>query len=302
MGRGVAGRTKRYLAVWNSHPAAIIRIVDICLLFVAQTRKAKYVLAQHFICRAQEQREAMLRSVRVRNRVEIYSISKIKQEVIFMKKKKTTSLRRRDKLTKQLCVNAVMIALFFVLDFLAIRIGNNMKITFSGLPIIVSAIFYGPVAGMAVGFIGALLGQMATYGIGLTTIFWILPAAVRGLVVGLFAVCLKKKGIMYDVKFTNIFKAPKTTKRGLYRWFYDSVVWKAKIYPMLTMTVLVSSLIVTALNTIFLYPASKIDGYYHEGLITATLVWRIINSIITAFIYVIIIPKLLSGLNKALKK
>ncbi|MBQ9765694.1 MAG: folate family ECF transporter S component [Lachnospiraceae bacterium] len=219
-----------------------------------------------------------------------------------MKKKKTTSLRRRDKLTKQLCVNAVIIALFFVLDFLAIRIGNNMKITFSGLPIIVSAIFYGPVAGMAVGFIGALLGQMATYGIGLTTIFWILPAAVRGLVVGLFAVCLKKKGIMYDVKFTNIFKAPKTTKRGLYRWFYDSVVWKAKIYPMLTMTVLVSSLIVTALNTIFLYPASKIDGYYHEGLITATLVWRIINSIITAFIYVIIIPKLLSGLNKALKK
>ena len=37
--------------------------------FVAKALQAKNVLAQFFICRAQEQREAMLRAVSVRNRV-----------------------------------------------------------------------------------------------------------------------------------------------------------------------------------------------------------------------------------------
>ena len=43
--------------------------------FVAKALQAKNVLAQFFICRAQEQREAMLRAVSVRNRVGVaYSI------------------------------------------------------------------------------------------------------------------------------------------------------------------------------------------------------------------------------------
>ena len=37
--------------------------------FVAKALQAKNMLAQIFICRAQEQREARLRAVRVRNRV-----------------------------------------------------------------------------------------------------------------------------------------------------------------------------------------------------------------------------------------
>ena len=49
--------------------------------FVAKALQAKNMLAQIFICRAQEQREARLRAVRVRNRVGVslldyaYSIS-----------------------------------------------------------------------------------------------------------------------------------------------------------------------------------------------------------------------------------
>ena len=39
------------------------------VIFVAKALQAKNVLAQFFICRAQEQREAMLRAVSVRNRV-----------------------------------------------------------------------------------------------------------------------------------------------------------------------------------------------------------------------------------------
>ena len=38
-------------------------------LFVAKARQAKEVLAHHFICRAKEQRDAVHRDVRLRNRV-----------------------------------------------------------------------------------------------------------------------------------------------------------------------------------------------------------------------------------------
>jgi len=186
-------------------------------------------------------------------------------------------MQKRKSITKQLCINAVLIALFFVLDMYSLKIGNNMKITFSGLPIIIAAIYYGPVSGLAVGLIGAFLGQLAQFGIGITTFLWILPAGIRGLTVGLFAVCLKKHDILYDVK-----------------------AGKIKLYPVLTVVIIVSSLIVTLSNTIIMYPASKIDGYYHETLITATLAWRFINSVITAIIYSIIVPLLLKPLNKAI--
>ena len=68
-----------------------------------------------------------------------------------------------------------MIALHIVLESLSIRIGNDYKITFSGLPIIIIAILYGPFAGFVVGLIGSVLSQILTFGITATTIYWIWP-------------------------------------------------------------------------------------------------------------------------------
>ncbi len=196
-----------------------------------------------------------------------------------MQKEQNLKKQKRKMLTKQLCINAALMALFVVLDMYSIKIGNNMKITFSGLPIIIAAIYYGPVSGLAVGLIGAFIGQLIQFGIGITTFLWILPAGIRGLLVGLSVMCLKKHDILHEVKLGKI-----------------------KVYPILTVVIIISSLIVTLSNTIIMYPASKIDGYYHETLITATLAWRFINSVITAIIYSIIVPLLLKPLNKAIGK
>jgi len=211
-----------------------------------------------------------------------------------MQKEKRLKKQSGKMLTKQLCINAVLIALFVVLDLYALKIGNNMKVTFSGLPIIIASIYYGPVQGLAVGLIGAFIGQLVQYGIGITTFLWIIPAGIRGLIVGLFAVCLKKYDILYEIKATTVFEIPK--KNGEVR----NVTWRNSIYPILTVVIIISSLIVTLSNTIIMYPASKIDGYYHETLITATLVWRFISSVITAVLYSIIVPLLLKPLNKAI--
>ena len=62
-----------------------------------------------------------------------------------------------------------------------------MKITVDSLPILVAALLLGPLDGLAVGLIGSFLNQMLTYGLTVTTVLWILPAGIRGLVVGYYA-------------------------------------------------------------------------------------------------------------------
>lgn len=95
--------------------------------------------------------------------------------------------------TLWICFCAVMAALVFALDLLAIRVGNSYKITISALPIILTAVHYGPLSASLVGLTGAFLGQLLSYGIGATTLLWILPAGVRGIVVGLLFIAFGRK-------------------------------------------------------------------------------------------------------------
>lgn len=211
-------------------------------------------------------------------------------------------MQKRKNFTKQLCVNAVLIALFYVLDMFSLRIGNSMEITFDGLPIIIAAIFFGPVSGMAVGLVGAFLSQLVAYGLGPTTVLWIIPAGLRGIIVGGFAIALKKRNILHEVKLSDIFKAPKTGGSSFYKWLYDTVIWKLKLYPILTAVIIFSSLVITTVNTAVMYADAKIYGYYTKEGVFGLLLWRIASSIITAIIYSIIVPLLLKPLNKAIKR
>ncbi len=181
-------------------------------------------------------------------------------------------MQKRKNLTTQLCVNAVLIALFYVLDMFSIRIGNSMEITFDGLPVIIAGIFFGPVSGITVGMLGALLGQLAAYGLGPTTILWILPAGIRGLVTGGLAALFRKKNIRIE----------------------------ANHYPLLVSVIVASSLIVTAVMTAVMYADAKIYGYYTKEVVFGLLVWRIISSVITAVIYSVVVPLILKPLDKAI--
>lgn len=90
-----------------------------------------------------------------------------------------------------ICRIGIMTALYVLLNMLSIRAGN-LHITFSSLPVIVMALLFGPLEAAAVALLGELLNQMLYYGFTATTILWLIPPAVRGLIIGAFAYRLWK--------------------------------------------------------------------------------------------------------------
>ena len=166
--------------------------------------------------------------------------------------------------TKRLAVDAMLAAMFFVLSLFSINL-PGMKITLDSLPILVAAMLLGPLDGVAVGLIGSFLNQMITYGFTATTILWILPAGLRGLLVGLYA---KAHGFSMSM-------------------------------PQTIFITVVSALAVTALNTLLLYIDSWVYSYSYVAALP-TLVLRIAAGIVTAVVFSLILPGILSALRRLL--
>ncbi len=171
---------------------------------------------------------------------------------------------------KKICLSAVMAALYMGLDFLAVSIsapfGGSMKLSISGLPIIIISSFFGPLWGATTGFVGAFLGQLITYGFGATTLLWVLPAVARGLVFGL------------------LFKA-----------------FKKSLKPyILCIETVISALVVTAVNSIVMYIDSVVYAYT-SVILGVALINRIIAAVITSIIFALILPPILKVLKKIIK-
>lgn len=169
---------------------------------------------------------------------------------------------RKNVSTKQLAVNGVMVALFIVLETVAVRIGGNIKITFSGLPIIISAVYFGPLVAGIVGGLGSFISQILGFGISPLILLWVLPAIVRGVTVG----ALYKK---FGRKYLSVY-------------------------------IIFSSIIVSALNTFTIYFNSKIYNYYNPVTFLSATAFRFVSGIITAIVYVAIIHVILKALDKIL--
>ena len=108
-------------------------------------------------------------------------------------------MNNRKKLTAlNISLCAAGIALHIILElFLTIRIGNDLKVTLSGLPFLVLAFLYGPWHGFISGLVGTFLSQLLTFGITLSTPFWIFPYALQALTAGLvFRAFRKRIGIV----------------------------------------------------------------------------------------------------------
>lgn len=166
--------------------------------------------------------------------------------------------------TKRLAVDAMLAAMFFVLSLFSINL-PGMKITLDSLPILVAAMLLGPLDGLAVGLIGSFLNQMITYGFTATTLLWILPAGLRGLLVGLYA---KRRGFSLSVR------------------------------QMIFITVL-TALLVTALNTLLLYIDSWVYSYSYIAALP-TVVLRIIAGVVTAVVFSLLLPTILAALRRLL--
>ena len=165
--------------------------------------------------------------------------------------------------TKRLALDAMLAAMFTVLSLVSISL-PNMKITLDSLPVLVAAFLLGPLDGLAVGLVGSFLNQLLTYGLTATTVLWILPAGLRGLLVGLY---VKRHGFELTQKQT-------------------------------VLIVVLSALAVTALNTVIMAVDSLIYGYFSTAYVFGALVFRIIAGVLTAVIFSLLIPPLIKQLKK----
>ena len=163
--------------------------------------------------------------------------------------------------TRKLVVIAMMVAVYVVLNTVGtIRLGW-INISVSALPIIV------PGGGLMVGLVGAFLGQLMTYGVTATTVLWIIPPAVRGLLIGLYA------------------------KRCGYALSRRQLVG----------VLIVTSLVVTLLNTGAIYLDSVIYGYYTSAYVFGKVGIRIVSGAVTAVAMAFVTPPVLDMLKRSLR-
>lgn len=167
--------------------------------------------------------------------------------------------------TRRIALCAMLAAMFECLSLISINLGS-MKITLDFLPIIIAAMLFGPVEGAIVGLAGSFLNQLLSYGLTPTTVLWILPAGVRGLLVGFYA---KKHSFSLNREQT-------------------------------VFILILSALVVTALNTGVMYLDSVIIGYPFAAT-AITVVLRVVNGILTAILFTFILPTVIERLRKFAK-
>ena len=168
--------------------------------------------------------------------------------------------------TKQLAIDAMLAAMCAVLGYLSVDFGN-LKVTFESVPVLVAALMFGAVDGLAVGGIGTLIYQLLHYGISITTPLWIMPHALAGLLVGLY---IQRRGFRL------------TRAQAM-------------------LLIIFSELFITVLNTGVMYVDSKIFGYYSYAYIFGALALRFALCAARATVYAVILPKLVDAVSERLR-
>ena len=168
--------------------------------------------------------------------------------------------------TRQLALNAMLMAMCTVLASVALKLGGNFKLTFESVPIHIGALLFGPVDGMLIGGLGTFIYQalFSGYGINATTLLWILPYVVCGLSVGAYA---RRRHFVLNRRQT-------------------------------TFIMLVSELAITLLNTFALYVDSHIFGYYSAAFVFGTLSVRLALCVAKGIVYGSIMQSLIRPLRR----
>lgn len=168
--------------------------------------------------------------------------------------------------TRQLVTDAMLAAMCAVLGYLSLDM-QSLKITFEGFPVLLGALLFGPVDGLAIGAVGTAVYQLLRYGVSATTILWILPYALSGLLVGW------------------------VSKRHSFELNRREVL----------VLVFLSEVMVTALNTGSIYIDSKLYGYYSPVIITGMLIPRIAICIGKGIAFGLLLPYITRPVQKTLQ-
>lgn len=159
---------------------------------------------------------------------------------------------------RRIVYDGMLAAIYVVLSTLGIHFGNVLTITFASLPTTLAALIFGPGDAFLIGLLGEFLAQYMKYGITLTTPLWILPPAIRGLLIGIAAMIYKKKGTdMMDHRFQAL---------GILMGVAIIVSFVNSLAMFVDAEVYHYSFVFAAWSTL---------TRFGTGLITATLVWLV---------------------------
>ena len=171
--------------------------------------------------------------------------------------------------TKTLCLVSVLAALYVPLSiFAAVQMGN-VRISFGSLPVVVSALLFGPVEAVTVAMVGEFFKQLLTYGLTYTTALYLVPPALRGLVVGLGAALALRRGQRLEER-------------------------RAACYAVCVLAAICTTVGNTGVNWL----DSVIFGYYTPALIFGDLVWRLVVGMINALVMASLAMPLIRVLRK----
>ena len=166
---------------------------------------------------------------------------------------------------RRLALDAMLIALYVLLGFAKIPIGNILRINLASFAVVVCAVAFSPIDGLVVGLMGEFLSQvLGPYGMTPTTALWALPEAARGLSLGLIVMFGFKKQFLTG-------KFPQATTTAMF-----------------VVACVVTGILASLLNTFALYVDSKIFGYYSYYMVFGILLTRLSMAVVMsgAFGYV----------------
>lgn len=170
---------------------------------------------------------------------------------------------------RRMCYAALLAAMYVPLSlYVAVQMGN-VRISFGSLPVVVAALLFGPVDAVIVALVGEFFKQILTYGVTYTTALYLIPPALRGLVVGLGALLALRRGWRLEEQRTACYAV-----------------------------CVIAAIHTTVGNTLVNWLDSVLMHYYFPGLILSDLAWRLVVGMLNA----VVMASLAIPLVKALRK
>ncbi len=163
---------------------------------------------------------------------------------------------------KQMATDSMLAAMCAVLGAVSIDLGN-IKVTLESIPVIIGAMLFGPCDGAIIGFVGTFVYQIIRYGVSVTTLLWMLPYVVCGIIIGAY------------------------TKRRGFNLRHGQTIF----------IVVLAELVVTTLNTGVMYIDSVIYGYYSAVYIFGAIFLRYIVCVAKAAATGVLLPPLIDTLK-----
>ncbi len=157
---------------------------------------------------------------------------------------------------KRMCHAALLAAMYLPLSlYAAVQVGRNVRISFGSLPVVIAALLFGPLDAAAVAMVGEFFKQLLTYGVTYTTALYLIPPALRGLVIGGAVLLLRQRGERLEERRTLCYAV-----------------------------CILAAVCTTVGNTLVNWLDSVLMGYYFPGLILGDFVWRLIVGMLNAVV------------------